>query len=190
MKYKYYFKKPKSEIAKDVLGWLSTIGAIYIAASSPYFVRSLTKEVKQWKKYKNRKRLGEIFKRLQKQGCIIVEEKNHQIYISLTEKGKKMAGWLQVDALQIKRPKNWDGKYRIVIFDIVQLKKLYREAFRGKLKELGFYRLQDSVWVIPFDCRDEIGLLRDFFGLTHKEMRLIVAENIGPDEWLREIFKI
>jgi predicted transcriptional regulator len=50
--------------------------------------------------------LGEVFKRLQKQGCIKIRKKNRQIFIGLTEKGKKMAGWFQIDALKIKRPKN------------------------------------------------------------------------------------
>jgi len=190
MKYKYYFKKPKSEIAKDVLTWLAIAGAIYIVAGSPYFALNLVRNIKRWQKYKKRKRLGEIFKRLQKQGCIEIKKQNHQIYIGLTEKGKKMAGWFQIDALKIKRPKKWDRRYRIVIFDIAQFKKFYRDAFRGKLKELGFYRLQDSVWIIPFDCRDEIELLREFFGLSYKEMRLVVTKDIGPDDWLRKIFKI
>ena len=101
-----------------------------------------------------------------------------------------MAGWLQVDDLEIKRPKRWDGKWRIVIFDISQLKKFYRELFRGKLKELGFYPLQKSVWIHPFECRDEIEVLREFFGLTQDEVRLVVAENIEKDDWLREIFEI
>ncbi len=191
MKYKYYFRKPKSEIAKDILTWLVIAGAVCVAASSPYFVWNLMRSFKRWQRYRKKsKKLYTAFWRLKKQGCLIIEKKNHQIYISLTEKGKKLAGWLQIDALKIKKPKKWDKKWRIVIFDIAQLKKFYREAFRGKLKELGFYRLQDSVWIIPFDCQDEIELLREFFGLTHKEMRLIVAENIGPDDWLREIFKI
>jgi DNA-binding transcriptional regulator PaaX len=119
-----------------------------------------------------------------------LRKKGGQIYIRLTEKGKKMAGWLQIDALKIKRPKKWDGKWRLVIFDISQLKKFYREAFRGKLKELGFYPLQKSVWIFPFDCKDEIELLRDFFGLSQNEMRLITAQDIGPDDWLKNKFKI
>jgi len=127
---------------------------------------------------------------LKKAGCIRIERKGKQIYLRLTEKGKRMAGWLQVDALEIKRPRKWDEKWRIVIFDISQLKKFYRELFRGKLKELGFYPLQKSVWIHPFDCQDEIELLREFFGLTKDEVRLIVAENIESDDWLREIFKI
>jgi len=77
-----------------------------------------------------------------------------------------------------------------VIFDIAQLKKIYREAFRGKLKELGFHPLQKSVWIYPFDCRAEIDLLKDFFGLTEKEIRIIIAEDIGEDDKIKEFFKL
>jgi DNA-binding PadR family transcriptional regulator len=193
MKYKYYFRKPKSEIVKDILYWLAVSGAVCIAATSPYFGINLMRGVKKWLKYRKtyaKKRITDTFKRLERQGCIEIERRGHQIYIRLTEKGKKMAGWLQIDALKINRPKKWDKKWRIVIFDISQLKKFYREAFRGKLKELGFYPLQKSVWIFPFDCRDEIELLREFFGLSQKEMRLIVAQDIGPDDWLKRNFKI
>lgn len=189
MKYKYYLKKPKSEIAKDILKWLALTGAIYLAASSPYFVLNLMKAMKKWQKYK-KERIYSAFWRLKKAGCIIIERRGKQIYLKLTRKGKKMAGWLQIDALKIKRPKKWDGKWRIVIFDISQLKKIFRELFRGKLKELGFYPLQKSVWIIPFECRDEIEVLRNFFGLTQKEVRLIVAEDIESVDWLKKIFKI
>ncbi|MDI6591689.1 MAG: hypothetical protein QME61_02000, partial [Patescibacteria group bacterium] len=137
-----------------------------------------------------RKKVYDAFYQLRKEGCIKLEKKNHQIYISLTKKGRKKAGWLQIDSLKLKRPRKWDSKWRIVIFDISQLKKLYREAFRGKLKQLGFYCLQKSVWVYPFDCRDEVELLRNFFGLSKKELRLIVAEDIGEDSWLKKIFKL
>lgn len=193
MKYKYYFRKPKSEIVKDILYWLLVSGAVCIAATSPYFGINLMRGVKKWLKYRKtyaKKRITDTFKRLERQGCIEIERKGYQIYIRLTEKGKKMAGWLQIDALKIKKPKKWDKKWRIVIFDISQLKKFYREAFRGKLKELGFYPLQKSVWIFPFECRDEIELLREFFGLSQKEMRLIVAQDIGPADWLKKRFKI
>ncbi|MBU4299399.1 hypothetical protein KJ636_05135 [Patescibacteria group bacterium] len=188
-KYKYYFRKPKSEITKDIFKVLITGVLIYIAASSPYFTLNLLKSFPKWKKY-SRKKVYDTFYKLKRKGLIKIEKKNHQIYISLTKEGKKRAGMFQIDSLEIKKPKKWDRKWRILIFDIAQLKKLYREAFRGKLKELGFYQLQKSVWVYPFNCEPEINLLKDFFGLSQKEMRLITAENIGEDEPLREVFKL
>ena len=188
-KYKYYFKQPRSEIVKDILRWLVISGAVYIAATSPYFILNLMKALKNSRKYP-KKRVYDTFYRLEKEGCIQIKKTNKQIYISLTKKGKKKAGWLQIDSLKIKRPKKWDGKWRVVIFDIVELKKTYREAFRGKLKELGFYPVQKSVWACPFDCRDEINLLRDFFGLTENDLRLLVVENMGEDREFKDVFNL
>lgn len=187
-KYKYYFKKPKSEIVKDILYWLFVAESVIIAATSPYFLRNLLRGFKKLKKYP-RKKVYNAFYYLRKHGFLEISQRDHQIYISLTKEGRKKAGLFQIDSLRIKRPKRWDRKWRLVIFDIAQIKKIYREAFRGKLKELGFYPLQKSVWIYPFDCRAEIELLRDFFGLSENEIRLIVAENIGNDKKFKKIFK-
>lgn len=191
VRYKYYFKKPKSQIGKDILYWLLVGGAVCVAITSPYFFLNLFRGVKKWQPYKSQRRnVSDAFKRLKKQGCIKIERRNNQIYISLTEKGKKMAGWLQVDALKIKKPKKWDGSWKLILFDISELKRGHREAFRGKLKELGFYPFQKSVWIHPFDCRDEIELLRKFFGLNQQELRVVVSKDIGPDKRLKEIFRV
>jgi DNA-binding transcriptional regulator PaaX len=96
----------------------------------------------------------------------------------------------QIDNLRIQKPKKWDKEWRLVIFDISELKKTQREAFRGKLKDLGFSLLQRSVWIQPFDCRAEIELLREFFGLSENEIRLVVAKNIGVDKKLKEFFRL
>jgi hypothetical protein len=188
-KYKYYFKKPKSEIVKDILISLLVGGTIFIAASSPYFIKNLLEGNKRWQKYP-KKKLGSTFYNLKKQGLIVIEKRGRQIYISLTKEGRKKAGLFQINDLKIKKPKRWDKKWRLVIFDIAQLKKSHREAFRGKLKELGFYLLQKSVWVHPFDCWAEIELLRDFFGLSKKEVRLILVKDIEDDEELKKFFKL
>lgn len=188
-KYKYYFKKPKSEIAKDIIYWLAAGGLICLAATSPYFGVNLIRGINRWKKYKKRNVIS-AFKKLEKRGCVDIKVVNNQIYIGLTEEGKKLAGWMQIDALKISKPKRWDGKWRLVIFDIAQLKKFYREIFRGKLKELGFFPLQKSVWIHPFNCRDEIGLLREFFGLSEEEVRLITCEDVGNDNRLKEYFSL
>ncbi len=188
-KYKYYFKKPKSEIVKDFLKWLAVAGAVYIAASSPYFIRNLMRNFQKRKRY-SKKRISNTFYNLKRQGLIEIVKKNRQIYIRLTEKGRRKAGWMQINDLKIKRPKKWDGLWRLLIFDIAQIKKIYREALRGKLKELGFYQLQKSVWVHPFDCRAEIELLKDFFGLSDNEIRLIIATDIGDDENVKKIFQL
>ena len=101
-----------------------------------------------------------------------------------------MAGWMQIDDLKIKKPKKWDKKWRLVAFDISQSKKIYREAFRGKLKDLGFISFQKSIWISPYNCKDEINLLIDFFDFSNNEIRLIVADHVSDDRKFRKLFKI
>ena len=188
-KYKYYFKKPRSEIAKDIIYWLMTDGAVYVAASSPSFVRNVVRQYRQWKKYPH-KRVYDTFYHLRKRRLIEFKREGKQIYIGLTDEGKKKAGYLQINDLKIKEPKKWDRKWRLVIFDIAELKRGHREGFRGKLKELGFCCLQKSVWLHPFDCEAEIELLRNFFGLGQEDLRLIVAEKIEEDSVLKEKYHL
>lgn len=188
-KYKYYFKKPKSEIVKDIFGWLFVGGMVAIAATSPFFVQNIMKAYEKSKKYPERK-VSDTFYRLKQQGLIEIQTVNRQIYISLTPEGRKLAGILQIDKLKISRPKRWDKKWRLLIFDVPQTRKISREALRGKLKQLGFFQLQKSVWAYPFDCRAEVEILQEFFGLSENEMRLIIAENIGDDSKLRQDFSL
>lgn len=188
-KYKYYFKKPKGEIAKDILKLLVTTGAIAVAATSPYFIINILRAAFKEKNY-HQGSMRSAFYRLRKMGCISIKKRNNQIYISLTEEGRKRAGWLQIDRLTIKKPRKWDEYWRILIFDIAHTKRGTREALRGLLKRLRFYQLQKSVWVCPYDCRDEIGLLKSFFNLSEEELRTIVAKNIGTDHALKKFFNI
>ena len=76
------------------------------------------------------------------------------------------------------------------MFDIKEKRKPYREALRGKLKELGFVLLQKSVWVHPFDCRNEVELLKSFFGLSSREICLIAAKDVSSERELQEHFHL
>lgn len=42
---------------------------------------------------------------------------------------------------------NWDGKWRIVSFDIPEEKRIVRNLLRRNLKKWGFKHLQKSVWI-------------------------------------------
>lgn len=190
MKYKYYFKKPKSEIAKDILLGLALAGSIVaLGMVSPYAIASALLKVLKKKRY-DKKNCYNVFYRLKRQGYIVAERHNHQLYISLTPEGKKKAGKFQINSLSIAKPKKWDKKWRIVIFDIEDKKRIKREALRGFLKRLQFYQLQKSVWVHPFDCEDEVRLLKDFLGLTSKQVQFIIAETIDNQEKLKDYFRV
>lgn len=186
-KYKYYFKKPKTEIAKDVLIWLATAGVVAVAATSPFFIVNLLRAFSRGRRYE-RKDLYNTFYYLRKRGYIDIYQENKQMYISLTEDGRKKAGWFQINHLIIRKPRKWDHKWRIIIFDVEEKHRSKREAMRGLFKRLGLTALQKSAWVYPYECRDEIELLRDFFGLNENELRYIVTDDMGGDKEVRKLF--
>ncbi len=191
MKYKYYFRKPRSEVTRDIFQWLLVGGVIMIAATSPYFGihawRAFQKH--QNKKYQKRS-FSDIFTRLHRKGFIITEQNGHSLRITLTSQGRRFAGYLQIDGLKIQQPKKWDRKWRLVMFDIAQPKRKHRNALRGKLEELGFALYQKSVWLHAFDCRDQISILKDFFGLKENEISLIVAAKIDREAYFKKRFKL
>ncbi|KKP33135.1 MAG: hypothetical protein A2360_00490 [Candidatus Staskawiczbacteria bacterium RIFOXYB1_FULL_32_11] len=180
-----------SGISGLVLIVLLLTGAVVISATSPYFLVNLFKSkfFRSFKKYPPKK-VYDTFYRLRERGFIDFYYKGSQIYFTLTEKGKKKAGWLKVDDLKINKPKKWDGKWRILSFDIVELKRSYREALRGKLIGMGFKLFQKSAWIIPYECNKEIKILKDFFGLNDREVKLITAVDIGEDKDLHDHFDL
>jgi len=74
----------------------------------------------------------------------------------------------------------------MLLFDIAEKRKVTREALRGKLKELGFYQLQKSVWLHAFPCEKEMALLRDFFGLEERECMCFEIKKL-PEAVVREV---
>lgn len=81
--------------------------------------------------------------RLKKLGLIVKEPKQKIWY--LTDQGKEFVSYIENRFLTLKKP--WDGKLRIVIFDIPEKKKRWREWLREELLLLQYQQLQKSVYV-------------------------------------------
>ena len=91
---------------------------------------------------------------------------------------------------KLKKQKRWDRKWRLIIYDIAERGKgkIRRQIFE-LFKIAGFYRLQNSIWVYPYDCEDVIGLLKTDFGVG-KEILYIIADEIENDRYLRQYFEL
>lgn len=99
-------------------------------------------------------------------------------------------GAAKLEQLNLKGPikkQKWDGLWRIIIFDISEDKKVAREVLRQKLKKFGFYHLQKSVFVFPYDCEKEITALADFFD-ARDSIECIIAKTLGNKEREIKIF--
>ncbi len=109
-------------------------------------------------------------------------------HINLTLKGKNRADKFSLNELAVKKPKRWDKKWRIVIFDIPEDRKSLRDELRRRLKLLGFAEFQKSVFAFPYPCEDEINILVNFFGL-HAHVRYLESI-LSYDSDLRNVFGI
>ncbi|EKD70989.1 MAG: repressor in the phenylacetic acid catabolic pathway, partial [uncultured bacterium] len=124
---------------------------------------------------------------MEKRGYIKRFKREKENYLKLTPIGKEKALKYFSDDFKIKTPKVWDKKWRIVIFDIPNDKKNLRDIIRNRLKKIGFYQLQKSVFVYPFECLDEIRALKYIYCLG-PYTQYILAEIIESEIDLVDYF--
>lgn len=184
------------EFTKDVLLILAVTGMLAVAATSPYFLINIARAILKDKRYNKRNAdineaiLSRSMAGLNKNKIIIIKEKDGRFTVKLTEKGKKIVREIQFDNLKIDKPKIWDGRWRIIIFDIPENKRRrMRDAMRQKLQRLGFYQMQKSVWVFPYECEKEIQLLCEVFEVN-PFVNIITSEKIYNDSALKNYFKL
>ena len=101
----------------------------------------------------------------------------------LTEKGKRKF----LLSKQVVKPRAWDKKWRILTFDIKENRRGTRNTIRSILTRYGFTRLQQSVWVYPYDCEEFVSLLKVDQKIG-KDVLYVIADQIENDKWLREHF--
>jgi len=121
--------------------------------------------------------------KLVKKGLLMYQDNRYK----LTEVGEKKLRHWELEDYKFKRPPKWDKKWRVVIFDIPEKKRKARDQIRSVFISAGFYRLQDSVWVYPYDCEDIVGLLKTDIGIG-KDLLYMIVDEIENDKHLREYF--
>ncbi len=109
--------------------------------------------------------LSIAIRQLREKGYIDKEKDGNKLIIKLTQSGKDKAIISQVLKNEV-----WDGKWRIVVFDIPEDKRKVRNIFRGRLKIWGFKPWQKSVWVSKKNIRKA---LRDY------------VKEIGIEKWVK-----
>ncbi len=157
-----------------------------IMLAKPFLDQKRARDREAWKKF-NPRYLRATIKRLQKEKLVTVEKRDDQQIVTLTNHGKRRILKYSLDTLSIKKPGNWDGQWRLVIYDVPKNKKHLRDVFRETLKTLGFYQLQESVWLFPFPCEKEITFLREYYGVGDEAV-YVVATKLEDDSPYRIYF--
>jgi len=120
-------------------------------------------------------------------GWIVAAKTSKGIDVHLTKRGHAELMAYELGEKSLKNKGHWDKIWHLLIFDIPEKRKYLREKVRNVLKTMGFHRLQDSVWVYPFDCREILNLLQIRYGIKHEAL-YVCANHIDNDRWLRRHF--
>ena len=170
---------------------LALAGVITIAVIAP----KVTRFLKEFDRpAKNRARLyGRIAQglaRLEHAGFVTVSGAYQDRRVKLTEKGRGAVKQIEFGEYRIPEPAFWDGKWRVLVFDVKEQRRRVRTQLRRLLQGRGFFRLQDSVWIYPYPCDEFVSLVRAHLKSGVGEMRSFVAEALESDKPLREYFRI
>ena len=123
---------------------------------------------------------------LNRGGLIDVFEKNNQKFIKLTKKGELKI--LMQKATWQKR-NVWDQKWRLIMFDIPEGSRKQRNLLRKLLKQAGFIKLQESVFISPYELnRQAIDFLKRS-GLM-EFIRIMRVDDIDDDRQLKKKFNL
>jgi len=128
-------------------------------------------------------------KRLCENDLISIKEVGDDCVIVLERAGKEIALRYSIDNMEIKKPEKWDGKWRIVIFDIPHENKAAREILRNKLKQIGFMAIQKSVYAHPFPCENEIEFIRSVYEIR-PYITIITADKIEHEKIMKNHFNL
>lgn len=177
-------KMHRRAVAKTILEIAEVTGMLATALLAPNAVASLygknaTKQ-KQWY-------VWQVIKKLEREGLLERRGRGDSARFELTDKGHDVVASYEIGKLSIRKPLRWDGKWRLVIFDIKEKKRIARDELRDTLDTLGFQKLQRSIWVHPYPCAELISLIKRKHNLS-KDILYLEVDVLENDSWLRDVF--
>ncbi|MBI4135968.1 MAG: hypothetical protein HY481_00220 [Candidatus Vogelbacteria bacterium] len=177
-------KRWTSETKQKILLLLASGVALSLTRSPRQYFRIVKAVAREWK-FINRGRLFRLVKEFKNERLVDYREKaDGEIEITITDKGQLAMLNFNLDKMFIPEPKIWDQKWRLVVFDIPEKIKRARDALREKLRELGFYEWQKSVFIHPYDCTREIDFLSEFFNIRPYVRLAIIEQTTNEAELL------
>ena len=109
--------------------------------------------------------------------------------LSVTSEGRNALGKSVASTLNLLSTQKWDGKWRIVAFDIPEEYATLRDRVRTLLKQAGFQKLQHSVWIFPHECEELIRFIKGEARLS-RYILYGVLERIENERRLRKVFRL
>lgn len=191
----------KRKLKPGQLYWeiLKVIG-IGIAASSGNPLRPtlplMAREVGRLLRENTRADIGEdsIWKsllHLEKKDVIDLVERGDKAYVYLKDTGNFTITEYSIKTLLDfkKKNKQWNGKWFLVFFDVPEIQRKKRDILRKYLLKIGFYRYQKSIYLFPYECEQEISLIKKMVEGA-KYMKYVIADKIEDESEAKTYFHL
>ncbi|MBI5358051.1 hypothetical protein HZB69_00250 [Candidatus Amesbacteria bacterium] len=152
--------KAKSRITqKQLLKYLKDARPFFLPIGISEHVRALKKGLPELDKYFPFS-LEKTANELVRQGYVEKINSKDGIEIKITNRGKTQILKYNLMDMKPKREK-WDGKWRLVFFDVAEFDRKKRDQFRKYLRQLEMEQFQKSVFISPHDIFDQVKYLRE-----------------------------
>lgn len=171
--------------AKEMLMLLAGVGGLSLGVLVPGIARMALTEMNKRKREIYLQRIN----RWKKRKWVAIKETVDGPIVEITQDGIKQALSYKLNQMKVKTPKKWDGKWRVIIFDVAEKNRKRRNQFRTSLQNLNFCKLNKSVWVHPYPCFEEIEFLRQISGIGNN-VTYILAERLETSEQLHTRFNL
>jgi len=174
-----------------LLRTLVGVGVVGTALLAPQMTR-LLKELDRPAKSRAQlyRRISQGLARLERDGLVKVSGSFGDRKVTITKKGREVMRGIEFKEYEILEPAFWDGKWRVLVFDVNERRRRTRDQLRRLLQGAGFVRIQDSVWVYPYPCDEFVSLVRTHLKSGVGELRYFAAETLESDKSLREHFRL
>ena len=129
----------------------------------------------------SRRAAQNAIQRLKNNGCLEKIESSGKTLYRITEAGRSKLEKTFFDR------EIWDGKWRIVTYDIPEENKKTRDRLRTLLGRCRFKQLQKSVWISPFDVLGEIEEFATDNDI-HQNIWYFKSDSLKNDENIIEMF--
>lgn len=125
-----------------------------------------------WEQPLKQTTLSQVIQRLREKGMIASEVNEGKVILKLTGLGEEF-----LLTNKSEEEIEWDGKWRMVIFDIPENKRIVRDILRNRLKMWGFVPWQKSVWASKKNLTNKLRNLVNELGVQDWVL-VIESDNI------------
>jgi len=176
-----------NEVALEILLYVYDTLDVGLTFQARKRILGLDYFMRGWRKF-NQKQIEEAFRELNRYKFIKKQEYEGSVLVSLSEKGILRARSAKLRHLKFETEK-WDGKWRMVSFDIPEQCRKGRRALVYRLKSAEFYEMQKSLFLCPYDCQKEVMAIVKLFKLE-KYVRFGILESFDNEENVNKLFKL